>query len=154
MVIINGQGIVQYNFEATVDEELTVDRGEQVTLNDPCDNLLLCSSGLHCLFPYCLVCCLISSSLVCCSIGAVVYTKQLLLLLLCCSFHCLYCCCAVHDTLGTPAVLFITVLILLLCCLFRGLYFCFNCLPNPSCLLALLLSAAGTRLNQTACYHM
>ena len=30
MVIINGQGIVQYNFEATVDEELTVDRGEQV----------------------------------------------------------------------------------------------------------------------------
>lgn len=31
MVIINGRGIVQYNFEATVDEELTVDRGEQVT---------------------------------------------------------------------------------------------------------------------------
>lgn len=30
MIIINGRGIVQYNFEATVDEELTVDRGEQV----------------------------------------------------------------------------------------------------------------------------
>lgn len=30
MIVINGRGIVQYNFEATVDEELTVDRGEQV----------------------------------------------------------------------------------------------------------------------------
>lgn len=30
MVIINGRGIVQYTFEATVDEELTVDRGEEV----------------------------------------------------------------------------------------------------------------------------
>ena len=32
VVIINGRGIVQYNFEATVDEELTVDRGEQVCI--------------------------------------------------------------------------------------------------------------------------
>ena len=30
--MINGRGIVQYNFEATVDEELTVDRGEQVII--------------------------------------------------------------------------------------------------------------------------
>ena len=37
MIIINGRGIVQYNFEATVDEELTVDRGEQVMLvHDAC----------------------------------------------------------------------------------------------------------------------
>ena len=32
MIMINGRGIVQYNFEATVDEELTVDRGEQVII--------------------------------------------------------------------------------------------------------------------------
>ncbi len=37
MIIINGRGIVQYNFEATVDEELTVDRGEQVMhIHDAC----------------------------------------------------------------------------------------------------------------------
>ncbi len=37
MIIINGRGIVQYNFEATVDEELTVDRGEQVMrVHDVC----------------------------------------------------------------------------------------------------------------------
>lgn len=35
VVIINGRGIVQYNFEATVDEELTVDRGEQVRSTSP-----------------------------------------------------------------------------------------------------------------------
>lgn len=34
-MIINGRGIVQYNFEATVDEELTVDRGEQVRTTSP-----------------------------------------------------------------------------------------------------------------------
>ena len=31
LIIINGRGIVQYTFEATVDEELTVDRGEEVS---------------------------------------------------------------------------------------------------------------------------
>ncbi|KAL3136456.1 hypothetical protein ABBQ38_005712 [Trebouxia sp. C0009 RCD-2024] len=40
VVIINGRGIVQYNFEATVDEELTVDRGEQVDVQHEVDGWL------------------------------------------------------------------------------------------------------------------
>lgn len=40
IVIINGRGIVQYNFEATVDEELTVDRGEQVEVQHEVDGWL------------------------------------------------------------------------------------------------------------------
>ncbi|DBA86816.1 TPA: hypothetical protein ACH3X2_005399 [Trebouxia sp. C0005] len=40
MIVINGRGIVQYNFEATVDEELTVDRGEQVEVAHEIDGWL------------------------------------------------------------------------------------------------------------------
>ena len=48
MVIINGRGIVQYNFEATVDEELTVDRGEQVSACCAVPDVL-CTLGFKCL---------------------------------------------------------------------------------------------------------